>query len=95
MGRPLVKSLSPHHTSQAGRWAVSRVLVSIRGCVLDPTCHPVCTSIAAPGNMWVNPEEVLLASVLQITERANPFFILQPRKGHTGAEGGRSGRPVV
>ncbi|XP_072045709.1 TBC1 domain family member 9B-like [Amphiura filiformis] len=34
--------------------------------------------------MWVKPEEVLLANALWITERANPFFILQRRKGHGG-----------
>ncbi|KAG9480108.1 hypothetical protein GDO78_011882 [Eleutherodactylus coqui] len=37
--------------------------------------------------MWVNPEEVLLANALWITERANPYFILQRRKGH-GSRGG-------
>ncbi|XP_075055542.1 TBC1 domain family member 9 isoform X2 [Mixophyes fleayi] len=37
--------------------------------------------------MWVNPEEVLLANALWITERANPYFILQRRKGH-GTRGG-------
>ncbi|XP_075470921.1 TBC1 domain family member 9 isoform X2 [Ascaphus truei] len=37
--------------------------------------------------MWVYPEEVLLANALWITERANPYFILQRRKGH-GDEGG-------
>uniref|UniRef100_A0A669PQ70 TBC1 domain family member 9 n=1 Tax=Phasianus colchicus TaxID=9054 RepID=A0A669PQ70_PHACC len=39
--------------------------------------------------MWVNPEEVLLANALWVTERANPYFILQRRKGHGG--GGFSG----
>ncbi|KAJ8049699.1 TBC1 domain family member 9 [Holothuria leucospilota] len=34
--------------------------------------------------MWVKPEEVLLANALWITERANPFFVLQRRKGHGG-----------
>lgn len=38
--------------------------------------------------MWVNPEEVLLANALWITERANPYFILQRRKGHGGDGGG-------
>ncbi|KAL1023763.1 hypothetical protein UPYG_G00045800 [Umbra pygmaea] len=38
--------------------------------------------------MWVNPEEVLQAGALWITERANPYFILQKRKGH-GDGGGR------
>ncbi|ETE68645.1 TBC1 domain family member 9, partial [Ophiophagus hannah] len=40
--------------------------------------------------MWVNPEEVLLANALWITERANPYFILQKRKGH-GGDGGSGG----
>ncbi|MBN3282924.1 TBCD9 protein, partial [Polyodon spathula] len=39
--------------------------------------------------MWVNPDEVLLANALWITERANPYFILQRRKGH--GEGGGGG----
>ncbi|XP_022105913.1 TBC1 domain family member 9-like isoform X1 [Acanthaster planci] len=34
--------------------------------------------------MWVRPEEVLLANALWITERANPYFVLQRRKGHGG-----------
>ncbi|NWZ39046.1 TBCD9 protein, partial [Brachypodius atriceps] len=38
--------------------------------------------------MWVNPEEVLLANALWVTERANPYFILQRRKGHGGDGGG-------
>lgn len=38
--------------------------------------------------MWVNPEEVLLAGALWVTERANPFFVLQRRKGHAGDGGG-------
>lgn len=42
------------------------------------------------GSMWVNPEEVLLANALWITERANPYFILQRRKGH-GGDGGSGG----
>ncbi|KAG9347089.1 hypothetical protein JZ751_006016 [Albula glossodonta] len=41
--------------------------------------------------MWVNPEEVLLASALWITERANPYFILQKRKGHGDGGGGLAG----
>ncbi|EDL92285.1 similar to TBC1 domain family, member 8 (with GRAM domain); vascular Rab-GAP/TBC-containing (predicted) [Rattus norvegicus] len=41
--------------------------------------------------MWVNPEEVLLANALWITERANPYFILQRRKGHGGDGGGGGG----
>ncbi|XP_077979306.1 TBC1 domain family member 9-like isoform X2 [Glandiceps talaboti] len=34
--------------------------------------------------MWVKPDEVLLANALWVTERANPFFVLQRRKGHGG-----------
>ncbi|KAM5255694.1 TBC1 domain family member 9 isoform 2-T2 [Ctenodactylus gundi] len=41
--------------------------------------------------MWVNPEEVLLASALWVAERANPYFILQRRKGHAGDGGGGGG----
>lgn len=41
--------------------------------------------------MWVNPEEVLLANALWVTERANPYFILQRRKGHAGDGGGGGG----
>ncbi|XP_068570135.1 TBC1 domain family member 9B isoform X1 [Cebidichthys violaceus] len=40
--------------------------------------------------MWIHPEEVLLAGALWVSERANPFFILQRRKGH-GRGGGLSG----
>ncbi|XP_030251708.1 TBC1 domain family member 9B isoform X2 [Sparus aurata] len=40
--------------------------------------------------MWINPEEVLLAGALWVSERANPFFILQRRRGH-GRGGGLSG----
>uniref|UniRef100_A0A8C6S5G9 Uncharacterized protein n=1 Tax=Neogobius melanostomus TaxID=47308 RepID=A0A8C6S5G9_9GOBI len=40
--------------------------------------------------MWVEPEEVLLAAALWVSERANPFFVLQRRKGH-GRGGGLSG----
>uniref|UniRef100_A0A4W6EUW8 TBC1 domain family member 9 n=1 Tax=Lates calcarifer TaxID=8187 RepID=A0A4W6EUW8_LATCA len=39
--------------------------------------------------MWVSPEDVLLAGALWITERANPYFILQKRKGHGDGGGGR------
>ncbi|MCJ8730239.1 hypothetical protein PDJAM_G00182030 [Pangasius djambal] len=39
--------------------------------------------------MWLHPEEVLLAGALWVTERANPYFILQKRKGH--GEGGGGG----
>lgn len=38
--------------------------------------------------MWVIPEDVLLAGALWITERANPYFILQRRKGHGDGGGG-------
>uniref|UniRef100_A0A3P9A3X7 TBC1 domain family member 9 n=1 Tax=Esox lucius TaxID=8010 RepID=A0A3P9A3X7_ESOLU len=41
--------------------------------------------------MWVNPEEVLQAGALWITERANPYFILQKRKGHGDGGGGLAG----
>lgn len=34
--------------------------------------------------MWVKPEEVLLANALWVTERANPYFVLQRRKGYGG-----------
>ncbi|XP_062333172.1 TBC1 domain family member 9B isoform X1 [Osmerus eperlanus] len=40
--------------------------------------------------MWISPEEVLLANALWVSERANPFFILQRRKGH-GKGGGITG----
>uniref|UniRef100_A0A8C7E4B2 TBC1 domain family member 9B n=1 Tax=Naja naja TaxID=35670 RepID=A0A8C7E4B2_NAJNA len=40
--------------------------------------------------MWLSPEEVLLANALWITERANPFFLLQRRRGH-GKGGGLTG----
>ncbi|XP_070768835.1 TBC1 domain family member 9B [Enoplosus armatus] len=40
--------------------------------------------------MWIQPEEVLLAGALWMSERANPFFILQRRRGH-GRGGGLSG----
>uniref|UniRef100_A0A671VH70 TBC1 domain family member 9 n=1 Tax=Sparus aurata TaxID=8175 RepID=A0A671VH70_SPAAU len=50
----------------------------------------------APGRtyrpiMWVSPEDVLLAGALWITERANPYFILQKRKGHGDGGGGLAG----
>uniref|UniRef100_A0A3Q3BVW9 TBC1 domain family member 9 n=1 Tax=Haplochromis burtoni TaxID=8153 RepID=A0A3Q3BVW9_HAPBU len=41
--------------------------------------------------MWVTPEDVLLAGALWITERANPYFILQKRKGHGDGGGGLAG----
>lgn len=34
--------------------------------------------------MWIKPEEVLLANALWVIERANPYFVLQRRKGHGG-----------
>ncbi|PFX30248.1 TBC1 domain family member 9 [Stylophora pistillata] len=34
--------------------------------------------------MWIKPEEVLLANALWVTERDNPYFVLQRRKGHGG-----------
>ncbi|XP_060096321.1 TBC1 domain family member 9B isoform X2 [Heteronotia binoei] len=40
--------------------------------------------------MWLAPEEVLLANALWVTERANPFFLLQRRRGH-GKGGGLTG----
>ncbi|XP_039196786.1 TBC1 domain family member 9B isoform X1 [Crotalus tigris] len=40
--------------------------------------------------MWLSPEEVLLANALWITERANPFFLQQRRRGH-GKGGGLTG----
>eukprot|EP00061_Rhincodon_typus_P016978 g45464.t1 len=41
-----------------------------------------------PPAMWVNPEEVVLANALWVTERANPYFVLQRRKGHGEGGGG-------
>uniref|UniRef100_A0AAQ4S3J1 TBC1 domain family member 9 n=1 Tax=Gasterosteus aculeatus aculeatus TaxID=481459 RepID=A0AAQ4S3J1_GASAC len=41
--------------------------------------------------MWLSPEDVLLAGALWITERANPYFILQKRKGHGDGGGGLAG----
>lgn len=41
--------------------------------------------------MWVIPEDVLLAGALWITERANPYFVLQRRKGHGDGGGGLAG----
>ncbi|XP_011925350.1 PREDICTED: TBC1 domain family member 9B isoform X4 [Cercocebus atys] len=40
--------------------------------------------------MWLSPEEVLVANALWVTERANPFFVLQRRRGH-GKGGGLTG----
>ncbi|XP_041366492.1 TBC1 domain family member 9-like [Gigantopelta aegis] len=39
--------------------------------------------------MWIKPEEVLLANALWVTERANPYFVMQKRKGYGG--GGLTG----
>uniref|UniRef100_A0A665UQI6 TBC1 domain family member 9 n=1 Tax=Echeneis naucrates TaxID=173247 RepID=A0A665UQI6_ECHNA len=50
---------------------------------------PVVCSIRR--TMWVSPEDVLLAGALWITERANPYFILQKRKGHGDGGGGLAG----
>uniref|UniRef100_A0A8C9U222 TBC1 domain family member 9 n=1 Tax=Scleropages formosus TaxID=113540 RepID=A0A8C9U222_SCLFO len=55
----------------------------------SPSSSPL--SHRSIATMWVNPEEVLLASALWITERANPFFILQKRKGHGDGGGGLAG----
>lgn len=44
--------------------------------------------------MWIQPEEVLLAGALWVSERANPFFILQRRRGH-GRGGGLSGESAT
>lgn len=46
--------------------------------------------VCQPAEMWIHPEEVLLAGALWVSERANPFFILQRRRGH-GRGGGLSG----
>lgn len=62
-----------------------------RWWVQDPTHGPIVRPPAASRTMWVNPEEVLLANALWITERANPYFILQRRKGHAGDGGGGGG----
>ncbi|CAO2642805.1 TBC1 domain family member 9B [Lemmus lemmus] len=43
--------------------------------------------------MWLGPEEVLVANALWVTERANPFFVLQRRRGH-GKGGGLTALPV-
>lgn len=45
--------------------------------------------------MWVSPEDVLLAGALWITERANPYFILQKRKGHGDGGGGLAGECLL
>lgn len=37
--------------------------------------------------MWVKPQEVLLANTFWETERANPFFSLQKRRGYGGGGG--------
>ncbi|KAK1903931.1 TBC1 domain family member 9B [Dissostichus eleginoides] len=43
--------------------------------------------------MWIPPEEVLLAGPLWVSERANPFFILQRRRGHGRGGGSAGGHP--
>lgn len=45
---------------------------------------------ASGPTMWLSPEEVLVANALWVTERANPFFVLQRRRGH-GKGGGLTG----
>lgn len=45
---------------------------------------------ASGPTMWLGPEEVLVANALWVTERANPFFVLQRRRGH-GKGGGLTG----
>lgn len=37
--------------------------------------------------MWVKPQEVLLANAFWESERANPYFTLQKRRGHGGGGG--------
>ena len=34
--------------------------------------------------MWVHPKEILIGGPLWVTERANPNFVLQRRKGRRG-----------
>lgn len=46
--------------------------------------------VRAARGMWLGPEEVLVANALWVTERANPFFVLQRRRGH-GKGGGLTG----
>ncbi|KAL4618166.1 TBC1 domain family member 9-like isoform X1 [Arapaima gigas] len=41
--------------------------------------------------MWVNPVEVRLPCALWVTERANPYFVLQKRKGPGDKGGGLAG----
>ena len=50
----------------------------------------VTVGVLRQGAMWIQPEEVLLVGALWVWERANPFFILQRRRGH-GRGGGLSG----
>lgn len=52
-----------------------------------PQCHHA-RGRAAVGRL--GPEEVLVANALWVTERANPFFVLQRRRGH-GKGGGLTG----
>jgi hypothetical protein len=54
---------------------------------LPPRGPRPCESCPA---MWLGPEEVLVANALWVTERANPFFVLQRRRGH-GKGGGLTG----
>lgn len=51
---------------------------------------PRAAPLRSPAAMWLGPEEVLLAGALWVTERANPFFLLQRRRGH-GKGGGLTG----
>uniref|UniRef100_A0A8C1RKS5 TBC1 domain family, member 9 (with GRAM domain) n=1 Tax=Cyprinus carpio TaxID=7962 RepID=A0A8C1RKS5_CYPCA len=57
---------------------------------LEVILAPRWLSESARGAMWITPEEVLLANALWVSERANPYFILQRRKGH-GRGGGITG----
>ncbi len=54
------------------------------------THSPHLQSESSREAMWITPEEVLLANALWVSERANPYFILQRRKGH-GRGGGITG----
>ncbi|XP_077388078.1 TBC1 domain family member 9B isoform X2 [Festucalex cinctus] len=62
----------------------SFLLFPASGTLRDQRTEPLRRS------MWIHPEEVLLAGPLWVSERANPFFILQRRRGH-GRGGGLSG----
>lgn len=61
-----------------------------RFVVFPDSPFPRCIGQVAHLEMWIQPEEVLLAGPLWVSERANPFFILQRRRGH-GRGGGLSG----